>query len=77
MQILIPISHDELFFPKSEFYFPKPLIDVHGKPMIVRVIEHFKANFENPKFIFIVDKVEISDFSLDDIFGSSLKSSLI
>lgn len=77
MQILIPISHDELFFPKSEFYFPKPLIDVHGKPMIVRVIENFKANFENPKFIFIVDKVEISDFSLDDILKQICGASTI
>ena len=34
MQILIPIANTSEFFPKSEFYFPKPLIEVNGRSMI-------------------------------------------
>ena len=47
MQILIPIAGQGLRFKDSDFKNPKPLIDIFGKPMILRALESFQldANF--------------------------------
>jgi len=65
MQILIPISGHSNFFPKEEFYFPKPLIEIAGKPMIELVIEQLKNQFTNARFIFVVDREDSRSFSLE------------
>jgi NDP-sugar pyrophosphorylase family protein len=39
MNIVIPMAGLGSRFPKDKYYLPKPLIDVNGKPMIVRAIE--------------------------------------
>jgi len=64
MQILIPISGYSPFFTKEEFYFPKPLIEVAGKPMIELVVRQFHS-FNDAKFIFVIDKQDAINFSLD------------
>ena len=38
MNIIIPMAGEGSRFLKNQ-YLPKPLIDVNGKPMIVRAIE--------------------------------------
>ena len=65
MQILIPISGYSTFFPKEEFYFPKPLIDIAGKPMIELVVGQLQQQFSDAHFIFVVDRDDIRSFSLD------------
>ena len=65
MQILIPIAGRSSFFPQDDFYFPKPLVEVMGKPMIQVVVEDLKNQFANPEFIFVVDPEDIKLFSLD------------
>ena len=42
MKILIPMAGEGSRFAKEGYVFPKPLIDVDGKPMIQRVAEHAK-----------------------------------
>ena len=65
MQVLVPISSRTKFFPEDEYFFPKPLIEIDGKPMIQCVIENIKNYVSNPKFIFIIDSMDCSKFSLD------------
>jgi NDP-sugar pyrophosphorylase family protein len=65
MQILIPISGYSSFFPKEEFYFPKPLIEIVGRPMIEVVVEQLKRQFEGARFVFVVDREDVRSFSLD------------
>ena len=65
MQILIPISGHSAFFPKEDFYFPKPLIEIAGKPMIELVIEQFQHHFKEAGFVFVVDRDDTRSFSLD------------
>jgi dTDP-glucose pyrophosphorylase len=67
MQVLIPISSRTQFFPIEEYFFPKPLIDVDGKPMIERVITNIKSYVADPKFIFVIDSSDILKFSLDKL----------
>lgn len=78
MQILIPIANNSEFFPKSEFYFPKPLIEVDGKSMIELVIQNLIKYFPNEKFIFSLDQKAIDSFSIDKtIYLATKKSALI
>lgn len=65
MQILIPISGHSTFFPKEEYFFPKPLIEVAGKPMIEVVVNQLLSEFPEASFTFIIDKEDARNFSLD------------
>ena len=66
MQILIPISSESKFFPKEEFYFPKPLIEVAGQPMIELVISQLRKSIpQGPFYIFVVGRDEARAYSLD------------
>ena len=64
VQILIPISSYSAAFPDTDYFFPKPLIEIAGTPMIQRVTEHYKTCFPNARFIFIVEKNVSRKFSL-------------
>lgn len=67
MQILVPITGHSQFFPADEFYFPKPLVEVAGQPMIELVIDKLKAAFPGAKFIFVIDREDALHFSLDRV----------
>lgn len=53
MKILIPMAGEGSRFVKEGYTFPKPLIDVCGKPMIQKVVENLNFDAE---FIFLVRK---------------------
>jgi len=65
MQILIPISGYSSFFTKEDFYFPKPLIEVAGFPMIEIVVRQLQRQFKDAQFIFVIDLEDARTFSLD------------
>ena len=67
MQVLIPIYPRSSFFPKDEYFFPKPLIEVAGRPMIELVITQLKKQLDNPKFTCIIDREDARAFSVDRI----------
>ena len=60
MNILIPMAGEGSRFSKEGFQFPKPLIDVNGKPMIQRVVENM--NYDNAHYIFLVRKSHIEKY---------------
>ena len=51
MKILIPMAGEGSRFAKEGYTFPKPLIDVNGKPMIQSVVENLDFDAE---YIFLV-----------------------
>jgi len=51
VKILIPMAGEGSRFVKEGYTFPKPLIDVNGKPMIQTVVENLDFNAE---YIFLV-----------------------
>ena len=53
MNILIPMAGEGSRFAKEGYTFPKPLIDVNGKPMIQAVVENLDFN---ANYIFLVRK---------------------
>lgn len=59
MKILIPMAGEGSRFAKEGFTFPKPLIDVSGKPMIQVVVENLKFD---ATYIFLVRKEHLQRY---------------
>lgn len=65
MRYLVPMAGQSDFFPKSEYTFPKPLVEIGGRPMIAHVINGIQAYDPEADFIFVVRKDDCDRFSLD------------
>jgi dTDP-glucose pyrophosphorylase len=61
MNVLIPMAGAGTRFEQAGYSFPKPLIDVRGKPMIQKVVESLNIN---ARFIFIVQKTHYEKYAL-------------
>ena len=66
LNIIIPMAGAGSRFEKAGYTFPKPLIDVRGKPMIQLVVEsmNIQANF-----IYIVQKSHRQKYNLDTLLN--------
>jgi CTP:phosphocholine cytidylyltransferase-like protein/predicted HAD superfamily phosphohydrolase YqeG len=66
LNVLIPMAGAGSRFEQAGYTFPKPLIDVKGKPMIQVVVENLniKANY-----IFIVQKSHREKYNLDTLLN--------
>lgn len=80
-QILIPLAGGNAFFSDhAEYQFPKPLIEIGGKPMIQHVFENLqKISGDDIKYIFIVREEDCVRFHLDQTIAilSDNKASVI
>jgi dTDP-glucose pyrophosphorylase len=75
MKILIPMAGEGSRFAKEGYTFPKPLVDVNGKPMIQGVVENLDFDAE---YIFLVRKDHLEKYdglytTLDRITNSRFK----
>tara|TARA_B110000495_G_scaffold33059_1_gene25811 strand:+ start:933 stop:2342 length:1410 start_codon:yes stop_codon:yes gene_type:complete len=61
MNVLIPMAGAGSRFEQAGYSFPKPLIDVKGKPMIQTVVESLNIN---ANYTFIVQKSHYEKYSL-------------
>ena len=61
MKVLIPMAGAGSRFEKAGYTFPKPLIEVNGKPMIQLVVEILKIDAQH---IFIVQKEHYEKYNL-------------
>jgi HAD superfamily hydrolase (TIGR01509 family) len=61
MNVLIPMAGAGSRFQKAGYTFPKPLIEVEGKPMIQMVVENLNIN---ARHIFIVQKEHYEKYNL-------------
>jgi dTDP-glucose pyrophosphorylase len=60
MKVLIPMAGEGSRFAKEGYTFPKPLIDVRGKPMIQTVVENLDFDCE---YIFLVRHNHIEKYA--------------
>jgi HAD superfamily hydrolase (TIGR01509 family) len=67
LNILVPMAGRGSRFEKAGYTFPKPLIDVEGKPMIQLVVENI--NIE-ANYIFLVLKEHYSRYSLETVLNN-------
>ena len=61
MKVLIPMAGAGSRFEQAGYTFPKPLIEVNGKPMIQTVVENLNVDAEH---IFIVQKEHYEKYNL-------------
>ena len=67
MNVLIPMAGAGSRFEKAGYTFPKPLIDVCGKPMIQWVVD--TLNIE-AKYVFIVQRSHFEKYNLKDTLSN-------
>jgi HAD superfamily hydrolase (TIGR01509 family) len=67
MNVLIPMAGAGSRFEKAGYTFPKPLIDVRGKPMIQWVIDNLNVE---AKYIFIVQKSHFEKYNLKETINN-------
>jgi len=67
--VIIPMAGRGSRFSKAGYTFPKPLIDVKGKPMIQLVIESLHIDPNNSKYIFIVQKDHYEKYNLKHLLN--------
>jgi HAD superfamily hydrolase (TIGR01509 family) len=66
LNVLIPMAGAGSRFEKAGYTFPKPLIDVNGKPMIQVVIDNL--NIE-ANYIYVVQKEHRAKYNLDTLLN--------
>lgn len=65
-EIIVPISRESPFFPKEDYFFPKPLVNVLGEPLIIHVIQNIQKYIIPNKFIFIIPETLEIEYSLGE-----------
>jgi NDP-sugar pyrophosphorylase family protein len=65
LNILIPLGSHTNFSESEEYPYPKPLVEISGKPMIQKVIENLSKIKGEKRFIFILREDDCRRFHLD------------
>lgn len=68
LNIVIPMAGRGTRFMEKGYTFPKPLIEVNGKPMIQVVIENLKPSTDH-RFTFICQKEHYDKYSLHELLN--------
>jgi HAD superfamily hydrolase (TIGR01509 family) len=66
MNVLIPMAGAGSRFEAAGYTFPKPLIEVNGKPMIQVVVENLNIN---ANYIYVVQKSHRHKYNLDSLLN--------
>lgn len=66
MNVLIPMAGAGSRFAQAGYTFPKPLIDVNGKPMIQVVVDNLNVDAH---FIFLVQKEHYEKYNLHSVLN--------
>jgi dTDP-glucose pyrophosphorylase len=66
MNVLIPMAGAGSRFAQAGYTFPKPLIEVHGKPMIQVVVENLNIDAH---YIYIVQKEHYEKYNLKQLLN--------
>jgi NDP-sugar pyrophosphorylase family protein len=66
LKIIIPLAGSSEIFQKAGFPYPKPLIEIKGKPMIEWVIESTKSLVMPNQIVFIIKEEDCNVYHLDN-----------
>ena len=76
LNIVVPMAGAGTRFSRAGFGLPKPLISVHGIPMIKVVIDNIKPSMMH-RFIFICQKLHIEKYQIDKYLQQIEPSSIV
>lgn len=68
--MVVPMAGEGLKFIQAGYTFPKPLIDINGKPMVQLVVENLRPAFAH-RFILICKKEHYNKYSLHQVFQNA------
>ena len=68
MIVLVPMAGKSPHFSADDYAYPKPLIEIVGKPMIAWAIENLDSIGPDLKFVFLVNGPEARTYSYEHIF---------
>lgn len=66
MRIVIPMAGEGKSYQRAGFAFPKPLVDINGKPMIQWAVENINTEGH---YIFIVQREQYEKYNLKYLFN--------
>jgi NDP-sugar pyrophosphorylase family protein len=66
INVLMPISGKNSFFPESDYPYPKSLIEINGETMIERVLKNLKSIGNQINFIFTVSAEDCKKYHFDN-----------
>jgi NDP-sugar pyrophosphorylase family protein len=66
LKVIIPIAGTSELFNPSEYFYPKPLIEINGKPMIEVVLENIMSFSQPFDIIFIIKDQDAKKFYLEN-----------
>jgi NDP-sugar pyrophosphorylase family protein len=66
LTIIIPMGGEGKRFAESGYTFPKPLIEIDGRPMIELVVGNLRPS-EAHQFVFVCRKDHIEQYALSDV----------
>jgi dTDP-glucose pyrophosphorylase len=67
MNVLIPMAGEGSRFSQAGYTFPKPLIDVEGKPMIQHVVENVDVIGNIDNYIFLVRQEHLDAYNINSL----------
>lgn len=70
INMVVPMAGEGLKFIQAGYTFPKPLIDINGRPMIQLVVENLRPAFAH-RFILICKKEHYNKYSLHQVFQNA------
>jgi NDP-sugar pyrophosphorylase family protein len=76
LQVLMPMGGLGSRFTKEGYTIPKPMIEVDGKPMLMRALDSF-ANIENIQHIFVIRKEHDEAYDLANQIKAHLPNAKI
>lgn len=79
MNLIIPIASNSKFFNIEDYFYPKPLIEILGKPMIQHVIENITQGVTFDNIIFVARQDECEKYHLDNTLNllSPIKPTIV
>lgn len=66
LKIIVPLAGSSELFTNSGYFYPKPLIEINGIPMIQHVVENIQTISVPCQLIFIIKDDEVVKFHLDN-----------
>jgi NDP-sugar pyrophosphorylase family protein len=66
LKVILPLGGPSDLFVKAGFLYPKPLIEICGKPMIQWVVENLKSLKKSYQLIFIIKEEDSNTYHLDN-----------
>lgn len=67
LKVIVPMAGTSALFPEAEFFYPKPLIEINGKPSVEYVLENISHIEEPVHYLFVVRDEDCKRFHLDNL----------